>query len=120
MRLGRVSMWARFLPAGIVAAIAAWLPTGVSLSVVPVAVFLALLGWGFGRQGGGRKGLWGLGVAVIGLLVAVAAWLWFSVDPHGDQPAVLDLVVRGVASATAGYLVLGVTFFLLRRRAEAR
>lgn len=114
------NMWAHSLPAGIVVAIAVWLPTGVSLPVVPVAVFLALLGWGFGRQGGGRKDLWGLGVGAIALLVAVAAWLWFSADPHAEQPVVLDALLRVIASATAGYLVLGVTFFLLGRGAEAR
>ena len=109
-------MWLVFLPSLVVAALMMCLPSSVSFPLVLLAFPLVLLGWGLGRQGGGRDLLWGLGVVAIGVLGVVTAWQWLSVDPYAEEPAHLEVLFRVIASAATGYLALGVTFHLLRRR----
>ncbi|MDO5083185.1 MAG: hypothetical protein Q4D89_07275 [Arachnia propionica] len=111
----------RFLPSLVVAAAVLCLPSSISFLVIPLAFPLLLAGWALGRQREGGHDLWRvLGIMAIILLGVVTAWLWFTVDPYAEEPAHIDMLFRIVASATAGYLVCGLTFFLLRRRRAAR
>ncbi|MDO5066979.1 MAG: hypothetical protein Q4D96_06845 [Propionibacteriaceae bacterium] len=110
----------RFLPSLVVAATVLCLPSSILFPVVWLTFPLLLVGWALGRRREGGHDLgWVLGIVAISALGVVTAWLWFTIDAHGEEPAHIEVLLRLVASATAGYLVCGWTFFLLRRRGAA-